>query len=74
MIRPPLIDPAHAVVYATNAGMVRHVLVDGSQVIRDGMSTRVDESALLEEVEAVSAAWLKQLETDRRPWFRGARQ
>ena len=74
ILQAPLIDPAHAIVYATNAGMVRHVLVDGGLVIRDGVSTLLDESALLEEVEAVSAAWLKQLDTDRLPWFRGARQ
>ena len=74
VLQAPLIDPAHAIVYATNAGMVRHVIVDGGLVIRDGLSTLLDEPALLEEVEAVSAAWLKQLDTDRLPWFRGARQ
>jgi len=65
----PLIDPAYALLYATDPGMVRHVLVEGRWVVRDGRSTVVDEDALLEEAEDVTRAYMERIGFPRGPWF-----
>ncbi|MGQ0668792.1 MAG: amidohydrolase family protein [Actinomycetota bacterium] len=69
LLQAPLIDPGYALLYATDAGMVRHVVVEGRWVVRDGASTLVDEAALLEEVEDVAEAFLRRIGADRPPWF-----
>ena len=61
LLQAPLIDPAHALLYASDAGMVRHVLVEGRWVVRDGRSTLVDEDALLQEAEDVARAYMDRL-------------
>jgi 5-methylthioadenosine/S-adenosylhomocysteine deaminase len=65
----PMIDPAYALLYATDPGMVRHVLVDGRWVVRDGRSTVVDEDALLAEAEDVTRAYMERIGFPRGPWF-----
>ena len=72
LFQAPLLDPLHAVVHNTQAPMVRHVLVDGRLVVRDGASTVVDEPALIVEAEAVCTAWLQRLGLPAAPagaWF-----
>jgi 5-methylthioadenosine/S-adenosylhomocysteine deaminase len=49
----PLNDATRQLVYSECARAVRHVLVDGKVVVRDGRCTTVDEQALFEEVEAL---------------------
>ncbi len=69
LLQAPLVDPAHALLYATDPGMVRHVLVGGRWVVRDGRSTVVDESALLEEAEDVARSFLRRIGSPAGPWF-----
>lgn len=69
LLQAPLIDPAYALLYASHPGMVRHVLVDGAVVVRDAVSTLVDEAALLEEAEDVAASYMRRIGFDRGPWF-----
>lgn len=69
ILQAPLIDPAHALLYATDPGMVRHVLVEGRWVVRDGRSVLVDEDALLSEVEDVARAYLRRIGEPVAPWF-----
>jgi 5-methylthioadenosine/S-adenosylhomocysteine deaminase len=61
LLQAPLIDPVYTLLYATHPGQVRHVLVDGKLVVRDGRSTLIDEAALLAEVESVVAAYLRRV-------------
>jgi hypothetical protein len=49
----PLHSVARQVVHAETGRSVRHVWVDGRQVVRDGKSAAVDESKLLDEVAAL---------------------
>ena len=49
--------------------MVRHVLVDGRWVVRDGRSTVVDEDALLAEAEDVTLHYMERIGFPRGPWF-----
>ena len=69
LLQAPLIDPAHALLYATDPGMVRHVLVAGRWVVRDGRSVLVDEEALLHEAEDVTRAFLLRIGEPGGPWF-----
>jgi cytosine/adenosine deaminase-related metal-dependent hydrolase len=68
VLQAPVIDPLHTLLYATHAGQIRHVLVDGKLVVRDGAATLVDEAALLEEAESVVAAYLRRIGVDRGLW------
>ena len=71
LLQAPLIDPAYALLYATHPGMVRHVLVEGRQVVRDGRSTLLDEEALLAEAESIARAYMGRIGFPEGPWFRG---
>jgi 5-methylthioadenosine/S-adenosylhomocysteine deaminase len=71
LYQAPVIDPLHALLYATPTGLVRHVLVDGRLVVRDGRSTLIDEDALLQEAETVAAAYMRRCGLERQPWFAG---
>jgi 5-methylthioadenosine/S-adenosylhomocysteine deaminase len=70
VLQAPLIDPAYAVLYATDPGMVRHVLVEGRWVVRDGRSAMVDEEALLAEVEDVVPRYLDRIGHPEALWPR----
>ena len=69
ILQAPMIDPAYALLYATHPGHVRHVLVGGRLVVRDGRSALVDEDALIEEVTSVVEAYLRRIGADRGTWF-----
>lgn len=71
VFQAPLIDPAYALLYATHPGMVRHVLVEGRQVVRDGQSTLLDEEALIAEAESITRAYMERIGFPEGPWFRG---
>ena len=49
----PLNSAARQLVYSDSGRSIRTVIVDGSVVVRDGASTRVDESALRAEIAAL---------------------
>ena len=68
LLQAPIVDPLYTLLYATHAGMIRHVLVDGRVVVRDGHSTLVDEDALLAEAEAVIAAYMRRIGYEPGPW------
>jgi len=57
--------------YATHPGMVRHVLVEGRLVVRDGLSTLLDEDALIAEAESITRAYMGRIGFPEGPWFRG---
>jgi len=69
LLQAPMIDPVYSLLYATHAGLVRHVLVDGQLVVEDGRSTRLDESELLAEVEAVVGDYLKRIGASQTLWY-----
>lgn len=69
LLQVPLVDPSHALLYASDTGMVRHVLVEGRWVVRDGRSTLVDEDALMQEAEEVARAYMDRLGLPHGPWF-----
>ncbi len=70
VLQAPMIDPAHALLYATNAGMVRHVLVDGALLVSDGRSTMVDEDDLVQEAEEIATSFLRRIGAPEVPWHR----
>jgi 5-methylthioadenosine/S-adenosylhomocysteine deaminase len=51
----PQYDPYSHLVYAARSADVRHTLVDGSVLVRDGKLTTIDEAALVEETVAFGA-------------------
>lgn len=65
----PVIDPVHNLIYTANSGMVRHVLVDGRAVVRDGRVTTLDEAALHEEAEKVVGAYLERIGAAQPLWW-----
>lgn len=73
LMQAPLIDPVYALLYTASHRSVRHVLVDGRLVVRDGRSTIVDEAALKREVEEVVAAYLRRIGFEPGPWLRADR-
>jgi 5-methylthioadenosine/S-adenosylhomocysteine deaminase len=73
LLQAPMIDPVYALLYATHPGDVRHVLVDGRLVIRSGVSTLVDEAALLAEVEDAVTAYIGRIGVPQGAWFARAR-
>lgn len=68
LLQAPVIDPAYSLLYATHPGHVRHVLVNGELVVEDGHSTRVDEQALLAEVESAVRAYLGKIGAAQALW------
>ena len=50
----PVFDPYAHLAYAARAADVRHVVVDGRTVVRDGSVTTVDESSVIAEARAVA--------------------
>jgi 5-methylthioadenosine/S-adenosylhomocysteine deaminase len=70
ILQAPLLDPVYSLLYATHAGLVRHVLVDGQLVIKDGQSTLVDEAALLAEVDSVVQGYLGRIGATQSLWYR----
>ncbi len=58
--RPPGGDPYLQLVWGTDGRSVRHVLVDGEVVVRDGRCTQVDEAELAAEVRAAGRALLER--------------
>jgi len=70
ILQAPMVDPAYALLYATDPGMVRHVLVEGRWVVRDGRSTLVDEDALLAEVEDVVDLYMRRIGFPEGVWSR----
>jgi cytosine/adenosine deaminase-related metal-dependent hydrolase len=70
LLQAPMVDPVFSLLYATHAGMVRHVLVDGRIVVWDGRSTVVDEESLLDEVESVVASYMKRIGVSQSLWYR----
>ena len=69
LLQAPLVEPRYALLYATDPGMVRHVLVEGRLAVRDGRSTIVDEEALLAEAESVANAYLARIGFPEGTWF-----
>ncbi len=47
----PLYNPVSNLVYSATGNTVRHVFVAGEQVVRDGRLVRIDQEALLREVD-----------------------
>ena len=62
----PLNDAVRQLVYTESSRAVRHVVVDGRQVIRDGRSVTVDEDALYEEIERLAPVLMKELDAIRK--------
>jgi 5-methylthioadenosine/S-adenosylhomocysteine deaminase len=58
--RPPGGDPYLQLVWGTDGRSVRHVLVDGEVVVRDGRCTRLDEATLAAEVRVARQALLER--------------
>jgi cytosine/adenosine deaminase-related metal-dependent hydrolase len=48
-------DPLATVVFAATAADVRHVMVDGQEVVRDGRHVRIDVAPALHH--AITAVW-----------------
>lgn len=57
----PLNDLRRQLVFAEDGSSVRHVLVDGEIVVRNGRLTRIDEDAAREEIEAAFAEFAPRL-------------
>jgi 5-methylthioadenosine/S-adenosylhomocysteine deaminase len=55
---PPGGDPYLQLVWGTDGRSVRHVVVDGEVVVRDGRATRVDEVALAADLAVARARLL----------------
>jgi 5-methylthioadenosine/S-adenosylhomocysteine deaminase len=62
----PLNSVARQLVYAETGRSVSHVWVDGRQVVRNGRSTTINESALLDEIADLMPEVSRQLEKLRR--------
>ena len=52
----PLNSAVRQLVYSDSGRSIRTVIVDGRVVVRDGRSTRVDETALREEIDGLMPA------------------
>ena len=62
----PLNDAARQLVFSEPGRSVRHVIVDGRQVLANGRATMIDEDALYAEVERLAPALMRELEAIRR--------
>lgn len=56
----PLNDVKRQLVYTENGSSVRHVVVDGRIVVRDGVMTTVDEKALKQEARELMRGFAKE--------------
>lgn len=56
--RQPILDPTWTVVHRADGSNVRHVLVDGEIVVKDGNLVNVDEEALVLEGQEIVSAYL----------------
>jgi cytosine/adenosine deaminase-related metal-dependent hydrolase len=56
----PVLDPVWTLVNRAHGHDVAHVVVDGRVVVRGGKLVEIDERALIEEVGAVSSAYLSR--------------
>jgi len=76
----PLNDAVRQLVFTEAGRSVRHVLVDGEWVLKDGRATKVDEDALYAEVERLAPALQRDLSEIRKrnqhllPYLEQARQ
>ena len=61
----PLNSAVRQVVYADSGRSVRHVWVNGKQVVRNGRSTLVDEQQLASQLEQIMPAYRRELERRR---------
>jgi cytosine/adenosine deaminase-related metal-dependent hydrolase len=57
----PLNDAVRQLVFTEAGRSVRHVLVDGQFVLRDGRAATIDEEALYEEVERLAPTLMRDL-------------
>jgi len=62
----PLNDAVSQLVYTESGRAVRHVIVDGKLVIKDGRAARFDEDALFAEIERLMPVLTKELEAIRK--------
>ncbi|MHB1138761.1 MAG: amidohydrolase family protein, partial [Microthrixaceae bacterium] len=61
----PAHDPCSALVYAAGRGDVRHVWIDGDQVVRDGRSTRVDQAHVAVDLALLGRVVRAAVDADR---------
>jgi hypothetical protein len=52
----PLRDPLRNLIYTAADRAIRHVYVDGNQVVEDGLVLTLDEAAALARLETAQAA------------------
>lgn len=57
----PLINPVANLVYAATGDSVRHVFVEGQQVVKDGRCTRIDERELYQQIPGTVARFSQHL-------------
>ncbi|MGQ0847549.1 MAG: amidohydrolase family protein [Actinomycetota bacterium] len=60
----PVLDPVWTVVNRVHGDDVRHVLVDGRVVVKDGRLTQVDEAALVGEAQSIAVSYLRRAGLD----------
>jgi 5-methylthioadenosine/S-adenosylhomocysteine deaminase len=56
----PVNDLRNQLVYAENGSSVRHVMVDGEVVVRDGRCTKIDEAQVLRDARALLGEYLQR--------------
>ncbi len=47
----PLYNPVSNLVYSATGNTVKHVYIAGEQVVRDGRLTKIDQDAVMQEVQ-----------------------
>jgi 5-methylthioadenosine/S-adenosylhomocysteine deaminase len=57
----PMYDPVSHLVYSANGSDVRHVWVDGKQVVADGVALTIDEAEVISEANRVGGEILAHL-------------
>jgi len=62
-------DPFMNLIYAVRSKSIRHVMVEGEWIVKDGKSTKVDEEALMEKSRRVAFDFAKKIGYDvKTPW------
>ena len=61
----PLNDVKRQLVYSENGSSVRHVIINGRAVVRDGVVTTVDEKALKQEARELMRGFARELAAAR---------
>lgn len=61
----PAFDPFSSLVYALGKAEVRHVFIEGTQVVADGRATLVDEGSLAARLAETAAAVVRATEAER---------